>query len=49
MWQFYILPIGISGHFSSAHTALVCVFRNSIHAALLTFGCTIDYWQSHFS
>ena len=30
MWQFYIFPIGISGPFSSAHTALVCVLGNEV-------------------
>ena len=27
----------------------VCIRKRSIHAALVTFGCTIDYWQFHFS
>ena len=31
MWQFYILPIGIPGLFSSAHTALVCVLGNKVY------------------
>ena len=45
MWQFYILPIGIPGPFSSAHTALVCVLGNEVymqHYWLLVALLTVD-------
>ena len=49
MWQFYILPIGIPGPFSSAHTALVCVLGNKVYMQqywLLVALLTIDNFIS---